>query len=107
MARQKTNVPLAPAEVDEVPVTHGREDMTELRGLLCKCGGCGHTARMSPLDDFYTLGEKPDVYLLCERCICTNSKTDARLVAYGLPLPKPPAAHAVVRGTVRRKPTYH
>lgn len=100
-ARRKSAPP------DEKPVTHGREDMSELRGCLCKCGGCGHTARMAPFDDFYTLDEKPDVYLLCERCICTTSKTAARRAAYGLPPEPPPVVHKAVRGTVRRETTYH
>lgn len=103
----RRKLPTAPAPVVEEPVTHGRADMSELRGALCKCGGCGHTAHMAPFSDFYTLDEKPEVYLLCERCICTTSKIDARRAAYGLPPEPPPEVHAVVRGTVRRSTPYH
>ena len=39
------------------------------RHKMCKCNDCGIIERCTPSNDFYTLPDKPDGFLYCERCL--------------------------------------
>jgi hypothetical protein len=52
------------------PYTHATSDPAELRDLLCKCSRCSEVSRCTRFNDFFTLGDEPDVGkpLVCQSC---------------------------------------